>query len=53
MDFLILEFFNFGVLDCGICFCICVFVVLCFWYTSVVSNVLLRVLRTESEFTDD
>ena len=31
-------------------FVLCVFVVFCFWYTFVVSTVLLRVPKTESDF---
>ena len=34
---------------CLFCVC-CLFVVLGFWYTFVVSNVFLRVLKTESDF---
>ena len=50
-----LDFWNFGVLDFLICvvvfFCFvcCSFVVLGFWYTFVVSNVFLRVPKTESD----
>ena len=32
------------------CFVCCLFVVLGFWYTFVVSNVFLRVPKTESDF---
>ena len=32
------------------CFVCCLFVVLGFWYTFVVSNVFLRVPQTESDF---
>ena len=32
------------------CFVCCLFVVLGFWYTYVVSNVFLRVPKTESDF---
>ena len=36
---------------CGVFFCVCcLFVVLGFWYTFVVSSVFLRVPKTESDF---
>ena len=52
----ILDFSNFGIVelvrDFLICvvFVCCLFVVLGFWYTFVVSNVFLRVPKTESDF---
>ena len=57
-SFGILEFWSFGILEFRIfdmctvfcCFVCCLFVVLCLWYTFVVSNVFLRVPKTESDF---
>ena len=55
----ILEFWSFGsfgvwdFLICVVffcCFVCCLFGLLCFWYTFVVSNVFLRVPKTESDF---
>ena len=49
-----LECWNFGVfrnLQCLVCcFVVCLLVMLCFWYTFVISNVFFRAPKTESDF---
>ena len=47
-EFWSLSFFDVCSVFC--CFVCCLFVVLGFWYTFVVSNVFLRVPKTESDF---
>ena len=53
MNVWIFGILEFGPLDTGnasCCFVFCLFVVLCIWYTFVVSSVFLRVPKTESDF---
>ena len=53
---MVFDFWNFGFLGLLIfvvffsCFVFCLLVVLCCWYTFVVSNVVLRAPKTESDF---
>ena len=47
--FWIFGFLFFDICSVFCCFVSCLLVVLCFWYTLVVSNVFLRALKTESD----